>query len=484
VDTAGRRAVLRRVLPRIVAPLMLFVALAAWAVASPVGAAPDDDFHLASIWCATGDEDRCVVDPSGDEVTVPSALLSASCYAFDADTSAGCQDALDFTGPADRITDRANLHGAYPPVFHAALSVFVGDDIEASVLAMRVAVVAVVVLLLTATVVLLPSARRESVVWAWAVTTVPLGMFVLSSNNPSAGAVAGVGLVFTALMGWFESSGWRRVGLALVAIASAVLAAGSRGDAALYSILAAIAAVVLSAERSRRFAVASILPAAIIVFCLTMFRVSRPVEDTTEGVEGAGLATLLARIVPALYEVPSIWAGVFGWDWGLGWLDTPMPSVVALGTLGCFVGAGIIGVGHASARKSLVLIGGGAVLLAVPTIVLVLAGDEVGSNVQPRYLLPLIVLFATVLLWVPSASPLALTLVQRVVVSTVLVAAHAVALHLNIARYTRGFDDLAVDLDAGVEWWWDIPISPLATWFAGSLAFAALIVMLLSRRVR
>ena len=41
-----------------------------------------------------------------------------------------------------------------------------------------------------------------------------------------------------------------------------------------------------------------------------------------------------------------------------------------------------------------------------------------------------------------------------------------------------------VDLDAGVEWWWAIPISPLATWFAGSLAFAALIVMLLSRRVR
>jgi hypothetical protein len=470
--------------PRIVAPLLLLVALAAWAVASPVGAAPDDDFHLASIWCATGDESRCVVDPAGDEVTVPSALLGASCFAFDADQSAECQDGLDFTGSPDRTTDRANLHGAYPPVFHAALSVFVGDDIETSVLRMRLAVVSVVVALLAATVLLLPVARRESVIWAWAVTTVPLGMFVLASNNPSAGAVAGVGLVFAALMGWFETSGWRRVGLGVVAVAAAVLAAGSRGDAALYTIFAAAAAVTLSAYRSRRFALEALLPAAIVVFCLLMFRVSRPVEDTTRGVEGVGFETLIARVLPAAYDVPSIWVGVFGWDWGLGWVDTPMPKAVALGALGCFVGAAIVGVGHASARKVLVLLGGVFVLWAIPTVVLVLAGEEVGDNVQPRYLLPLIVLFAAVLLWVPSGSALRMTVVQRAVVSTVLAGVHAVALHLNIARYTRGFDDLGVNLDAGIEWWWQLPFSPLTVWLAGSLGYAALIMMLLSRRVR
>jgi hypothetical protein len=484
VDTAGRRAVARRLLPRILAPLLLLVALAAWAVASPVGAGPDDDFHLASIWCATGDENRCVESPAGDEVTVPSALLGASCYAFDADQSAGCQDGLDFTGSPDRTTDRANLHGAYPPVFYAVLSVFVGDDIEASVLRMRLAVVVLFVGLLTATVLLLPAERRESVVWAWAVTTVPLGMFVLASNNPSAGAVAGVGLVFTALMGWFETTGRRRAALGLVAVAAAVLAAGSRGDAALYTIFAAAAAVTLSAYRSRRFALEALLPAAIVVFCVFMFRVSRPTEEATQGVEGAGLGTLLARVLPAVYEVPSIWVGVFGWDWGLGWLDTPMPKAVALGALACFVGAAIVGVGHLSGRKVLVLLGGVFVLWAIPTVVLVLAGEDVGSNVQPRYLLPLIVLFATVLLWVPSGSALALSVVQRAVVVTVLAGAHAVALHLNIARYTRGFDDLGVNLDAGVEWWWQLPFSPLAVWLVGSVAYAAVITMLLSRRVR
>ena len=31
----------------------------AWSLASPAGSSPDDDFHLASIWCATGDPAVC-----------------------------------------------------------------------------------------------------------------------------------------------------------------------------------------------------------------------------------------------------------------------------------------------------------------------------------------------------------------------------------------------------------------------------------------
>ena len=34
------------------APALVLVAVGAWAFASPAGSAPDDEFHLASIWCA------------------------------------------------------------------------------------------------------------------------------------------------------------------------------------------------------------------------------------------------------------------------------------------------------------------------------------------------------------------------------------------------------------------------------------------------
>ena len=39
-------------------PLLAILALACWALASPVGSSPDDNFHLASIWCAGGNESK------------------------------------------------------------------------------------------------------------------------------------------------------------------------------------------------------------------------------------------------------------------------------------------------------------------------------------------------------------------------------------------------------------------------------------------
>jgi len=46
------------------APVLMVLALSAWAFASPIGASPDDDYHLASIWCANESRtDLCAPDP-------------------------------------------------------------------------------------------------------------------------------------------------------------------------------------------------------------------------------------------------------------------------------------------------------------------------------------------------------------------------------------------------------------------------------------
>lgn len=463
------------------APVLLLLTLCAWAFSSPVGSSPDDDFHLTSIWCATGDADRCVHEPGSGEAVVPGAIVSASCYSFDPDESAACQDEYDFTGAPDRTTERSNFYGAYPPVFHAVLSVFVGDDIQVSVLAMRVFLAIVFTAFATALFVLLPRVRRQSLVWGWLLTTVPLGLFLLAATNPSAWAVAGVGFGGLALAGYYESRGWRRVGLGAIVVLSAVLAAGSRGDASLYFVIAMAAAVVLTIHRTRAHLLASILPVAVAIFCALMFRVSRPAEDVTEGVEpDAGIAAILARVLPTAYDVPGIWTGIFGDGWGLGWLDTSMPAVVWLGALGCFLGAGIVAAGRMDSRKAIVLLGGVAVLWLLPTAVLVLADESVGENMQPRYLLPLIVLFAWVLFWSPDGRPIRFTRPQLVLVGATLAVAQAVALHLNIGRYIRGFDDLGANLDAGAEWWWDAGLSPMGVWIVGTLAYAGLLAALLT----
>jgi len=458
------------------------VTLVAWAIASPVGSSPDEDYHLTSIWCATGDAEVCVHEPGTGEAVVPRAIVDASCYAFDPGISGACQRGLDFSGTADEVTPRGNFYGAYPPGFHSVMSLFVGDDIQASVVTMRIVLAVVFTGLATLLFALLPPVRRPTLVWSWALTTVPVGLFMLTAVNPSAWAFAGVGLGWLALAGFLESDGRRKVGLGVLFGLSVLMAAGSRGDAASYMVLAILAVLVLQARRTRRFAWDAILPAAGIAACLLLFRVSRPAADVAQGVDPDGtIGALLGRAFVTMLEVPALWMGVFGRGWGLGWLDTAMPSVVWAGALACFLGLAAVVAARADVRKALVLAGGFLVLLAFPAIVLVTAGDPVGTNLQPRYLLPLVVLFAGVLFWAPAGRELSIGRGQRILTIAALVIAHAVALRLHLARYVAGFDDLSANLDARIEWWWDVPFSPTAVWIVGSLAYTAVLVVLLAR---
>ena len=92
--------------------LAAFVALAGWSMASPPGSSPDDDYHLASIWCAQGiDGDRCAaVEGEPDQRLLPYlASGAASCFATDFTVSGSCQD--DFTTDEPAIADRPRQLG-------------------------------------------------------------------------------------------------------------------------------------------------------------------------------------------------------------------------------------------------------------------------------------------------------------------------------------------------------------------------------------
>ncbi len=121
-------------------PLAFFVTCTGWALASPVGAAPDDDYHLASIWCAQGERGGVCVDPGVEPATllVPAPVVqSAVCYAFKADVTADCQDEV-LTSTELAGTQHINqIDGLYPGAYYTAMSVFVGPDVERSVTVMR-----------------------------------------------------------------------------------------------------------------------------------------------------------------------------------------------------------------------------------------------------------------------------------------------------------------------------------------------------------
>src|SRR5690606_24101741 len=108
-------------------------------------------------------------------------------------------------------------------------------------------------------------------------------------------------------------------------------------------------------------------------------------------------------------------------------------------------------------------------------------GDIVGEQLQPRYLFPLIVLLAGLLVLVPAGRALAFGRIQAYLIAAALTGANLIALHMNIRRYVTGIDGASPNLDAGAEWWWVLPVGPTAVWIIGALAYGALMFLLVPR---
>lgn len=477
----------------ILAPLLAFLALAAWAFASPIGAAPDDDFHLVSIWCADGGSDQCLPGSASDTRVVTSGLQDIACYALHAERSGACQKSLALDGVKNlKETGRGNFYGEYPPVYYGAMRIFAGPDVQFSALVMRLINAALFVVLATALGALLPAARRRTLLWAWLVTLVPLGMFLIPSNNPSGWAITGVGTAFLALLGWFETEGRRRWALGALYVVGVVMAAGARGDAAVYAVGATVTVLILTAAKNRGWALKTILPVVGLLIAVAFLSIAGQAGVATEGFTGSGGATIpvagsdgveaplggLALAAYNLLMLPLLWTGVWG-SWALGWFDTMLPAIVPWAATSAFVAVGFAGLGQLTWRKALAAGGVFSVLIALPVYVLTAGGDKVGASLQPRYLLPLIVLFAFVLLVEPAGRVLRFSRVQTFAILGALALANLVALQVNIRRYVTGAAQQGLNLDAHAQWWWSgVPFGPTALWAIGVLAFSGLLVVL------
>jgi hypothetical protein len=477
-----------------IAPVLAFVALSAWAFASPIGAGPDDDFHLVSIWCAIDGGEQCEAGTSESNRVMSPAFGNVACYAEDGTRSAACQEAVWQTWDGDRqVVERGNFVGEYPPVYYTVMNIFTGSDPQFNALVMRLFNAAVFVALATALALLLPVARRQALLWGWLIALVPLGMFLIPSNNPSGWAITGVGTAFLALLGWFETAGLRRWALGLLYVVGVVMAAGARGDAAVYAAGATITVLILTGVPTRAWLLRAILPVFGLVVAFAFFA-----GAGQAGIGAIGFTSGAADVVPVnspasdeslssitfglasrnLLELPFLWTGVWG-SWGLGWLDTKLPSIVPWAATAAFIAVGFAGLGRLTPRKAISVGGVLLVLIVLPVYVLTVGGNAIGQNLQPRYLLPLIVLLCFLLIIDSGRGPIRFSRVQTVAILGALAGANFIALHVNLRRYVTGLDQQGVNLSAGAEWWWTgFPVGPTVVWLVGALAFAGLLALL------
>lgn len=460
-------------------PLLAVIALFSWSFSSAVGSSPDDDFHLASIWCGLGDRPGLCEEPSGSndsvERMVPTPVAQAICAAQHAETSASC-----WNGGATGLTlvKRANVDHLYPPVFYATMSTLAGKDVAASVVAMRLANSVIAVGLVTAVFLFLPRRLRPALIISVLAASVPLGLFVFASTNPSSWALLSAATVWVSLYGALIAPKRRNaVVLTSLAVFAALLGAGARADAALFAVFGAMIALWLGVRRGRGVLIPVIGAAAILVLSATLYLTASQSSAASAGLGGYGARLSAGELVRNALEIPSLWIGVFGY-WPLGWFDTGVPAAVWVVGFGVFAFALLTGLHGATRRRIVACIAALAAMWFVPFYILWQSGAHVGEGVQPRYILPLMI----IALGVSAANERAAALWRGwplIIASAALALTNSVSLHINIQRYTTGLDVNSVDPGAHAEWWWGWAPSPMGVWLIGSVSFALLLAGLL-----
>ena len=389
------------VLPAIIALLVAMTGIS-WAVSSPVGGSPDDDYHLGAIWCPPP------VDSTGCRITtidgkkavgVPQSLekKNVTCYAFDHNNSAACT--LAFSDEAPGATLRWD-DGNYPWGYYQFQHLLVGSDTARSVLAMRLVNTMIALALMGAILLLADSALRLSLGVALVTGWVPMGLYFVTSLNPSSWALTGT-LAFTAgLLGASRSSGWRRWGLDACAAAGAVLACTSRGDSAFYMLVCTVAlafAVPWSRALVREAALA-VMASGAGTWIMAHTKVAG--LNLAGEVEDNGLSTLSIAWTN-IKALPDYLKGFTGHGIGPGWNDVSYGGTVERLAGLVVVVVLIVGAWRMSWRRFLST---GAVMGAICGVPVVIGIRGHFSNVefyQPRYMLPLFAV--AVLLWITPA---------------------------------------------------------------------------------
>jgi hypothetical protein len=268
-----------------IAIVSAILTLSGWALSSPIGSSPDDDYHLPSIWCGQGFRDGlCEEDRNPDLVNVPYTTFSNSvCFQFDENKSGVC--AYDETlTPFSRANLKDNL---YPPVYYWTMSWFATENVATSTITMRIANSILAVLGLAVVIAVLPHHLRRIPLVGILMSAMPLGIFLIASTNPSGWAFFGTLMVFSSFLAFLNSKNMRdKLVMGAITGVSLLFTAGSRPDAAIYAVIAIGIATLLQLSK-KTVSLANTFIMGALVFVAGLFYLS---VETGSAIIGGALA--------------------------------------------------------------------------------------------------------------------------------------------------------------------------------------------------
>lgn len=451
-----------------------------WALSSPLGGSPDDDYHLGSIWCppplsasgcSTGYTERGTYGPYVPE-TVSSRRVA--CYAFRGEDSAACS--LNNSDDVTMVTDRWD-DGNYPWGYYQFHHHFIGHNAARAGVTMRIINVMIAVVVLGAIGAFMPTVLRRSYALSLLAGWTPMGIYFIASNNPSSWAFTGVFAFAAGLWCATHSSGWRRWALIGLAGLGAVLSCTSRGDSAFFLFVVSVALVFAVRWSRTRWPEAALAFVSSVVGIVIM-RSTNVATSQLTSIDGPrpSLTQLIGLNVSSL---PQYFAGFYGFRWGPGWMDVNYDGSVT--TLALFTAAFvfIIGMRAWSWRKGMTLLMLVGAMAGVPIVIGIIQGIDNVAAYQPRYMMPLWVVLIFFMLTMERRED-SVTRSQLVTIGIFASVAAFWAHFLLLLRYTHGSANMVFNLSESASWWWKgAPVGANMVWFIGTVCFVSATVLAL-----
>ena len=447
--------------------LFLTLSMGTWALSSPPGSSPDDDYHLGSIYCGTFAPEELCGKPDSSQNFPGGVVDSSVCFAFQPGTNALCTETK--LAGAGIQTNRINQEAhQYPGGFYDFFSLFASKSVIETILLIRFTnslIFSVLVMIILYSI----RFRNKETISAIIISLVPLAFFIVPSTNPSSWAFIG-GLTFPFFLTLFIKEGFKIYHLFLTGF-SLALCLIARSDGAIPIIIGCILVfgnILVKLQNWRRVSLRSYLailvPGILSFFHLTYFTMFiKPLSINTVKNDFN-----LELFFQNLYNSPKLILGVFG-SWGLGWLDTPMPIYVSV----VLLSLALFNIYFCSLDGQRKFYVGTCViiLLLYPSFTLTTWGTFVGQYFQPRYLLPGVAALTYAILFSLDSNkdPKIIHKLYRYNLTT-LILSYSICLYINILRYSVGLGPSQSKLINNGDYWSFPNVNPWVCFLSGTFS--------------
>lgn len=464
-----------------VAGAMFFMTLSCWSLASPILSAPDSANHIAHIWCSsTLHASNC----SGNDLTIEDIDLTVPanfCYPDSVFLPANCT--------SENVVKVAISTQNYPSLFFRVMNVFVTNDMNLSIVLMRLFNSLIFVVLFVGQIILGSKKLVLAYLTAFLFTITPYLLFLIPSVNPSSWAIIGLSNSAFFLLSIFSNnahSGSRRHAIWFFWFIS-ILMCFSRYDSIVICIATNLI-VVLSVQHKfffqfiRKYAFVMLF-GFFVVGTLTYHQISlflnwisnlMTVNTIPFNPLGPNFGAWLSSWLMHFWAIPMESFGTGG----LGWREIPIPQFVSLSGIGLLSAALIMATVKINRRQLMV---SGLCLTIMLFNILAIANRELDMfNVTARHIIPIFPFIIGSWIYF-SNSPIQFLEIRnlRNLAITLIAISNFIALFTTIERYTVGWSGgVRLIRLRGIEhWWWSsLSFGPNFIIFMGTVTYLMFLI--------